>query len=111
MRPLLSFLPDAPDWLSAHGGDDAMSEEKIRNAGVMHVSFELLHSMLRLPDDVRIVFTLSGAYPRAVTFGLAGGDLPELPSGKGMESAVVQARYEGTPENLRFIRFERIDDG
>lgn len=92
-----------------------MNEEKdgsrMRKAAVMHMPFELLHAMLRLPDDVRIVFTLSGASPRAVTFGLAGGDLPELPVGKGMEASVVQARYEGSFETPRFVRFERVDDG
>ena len=93
---------------------DAMSEEKhndkVRKVGVMHVAFELLHAMLHLPDDVRIVFTMSGGYPRAVTFGLAGGALPDLPIDQGMEAAVVQAIYEGTPERPRFVRFERIDD-
>lgn len=88
-----------------------MSEEKpdeVKSFGrraMLHVTFELLHSLLRLPPNVRIVGLEDDSM--FVNLVLEGGELPEhffrcpIP--------IVKPIYEHA-QAVRFLRFERIDD-
>lgn len=93
------------------GGEmsDKKPDTKVIGQGIMHVSFELLHEMMRLPADVEIVFTMSGEHLRSVTFGLEGPGLPQK-TAPGEQAPVVTAEFE-TIYVPRFVRFERVDDG
>lgn len=91
--------------------DDAMSEEKNdrkQAAALLPISVEVLHQLLRLPTEVRIVSAVSNdSRPGLVTLQLEGGDLPRGYPGEDLPE--VAAVYEAF-EVPTFVRFERIED-
>lgn len=77
-------------------------------AGLLPINVELLHQLLRLPAEVRIVCAVNNErQPGIVTLRLAGGDLPCGCPGEDIPevTAVYEAFHVPT-----FVRFERIDD-
>ncbi len=95
-----------------------MSEEKSNDekqgAAMLPLTVELLHELLQLPRDIKIVCTLCGdCYPAMIQRGtiwlrIEGKGLPQ--GVVGADVSVINAIYE-TKYVPQFLRFERIDDG
>jgi hypothetical protein len=88
-----------------------VSEEKNdgkQAAGLLPISVELLHRLLRLPAEVTVIGVVSEERtPGVVMLLLEGGELPGSVAGEGVPK--VRATYEPFVMPT-FLRFERIDD-